>query len=576
MKKWEGPQLTEKWIGIDTPLPYLNESWNIAVRLLDKGRKLYHSGKGLGAFPDNPKGYPGAWLPVSLGRRAPLVYPWDERDIRHNVLMISYLWAEEEGLMEEFEKNMWIDQILEKGDFITHDGNKNSPYIVHYSMYACAGADIPMYFGVNSERQKHILKNVSNFIKRTFEFFDPENSGLLNIGVGPDWYDRGFWGTHLGEPNHFPSNFDGTSKNIISSMAFAVLTKRYRELAHEINALEYDYFQQVYQHLNNAIEILAWNELTGYYYIQRDNNSARWFHSINGLNEDSRETDIVPYYVANACENHERIKSVGRVINRAIIHDYVFPMPTRYPTYAWYSPSNPNGIDQGEDCGQLGGSWDTPYYHCVQLLNLLGLQKAIQRAVFRRAEVIYRDNDCLESYRLDGTVDHTYFYNRDEYIVSATAHIASIIEGLFGITPAKTGYDEVNIHPNLPLYRRHRHTTHASDWTNRDNKLNIYLGNGGRFELVIHYDEDAEELRLKTNKLNITGHIRLPIDLGSRFHSAMWGDCPVKVQIIKGMDSDFIYLDHKLDGEELKIKLNPHPDKGKGTTPHIIPKNTLK
>jgi hypothetical protein len=99
----------------------------------------------------------------------------------------------------------------------------------------------------------------------------------------------------------------------------------------------------------------------------------------------------------------------------------VFPMPTRYPTYAWYSPASPNGIDMGDDCGRIGGAWDTPYFHCVQLLERLGCQEALQRAVFRRAEVIHREQDCLESYRLDGTVDHARFFNRDQYILTSAA-----------------------------------------------------------------------------------------------------------------------------------------------------------
>ena len=36
-KNWPGPEVTPAWIGIDTPLGYLNDSWNIAVRLLEKG-----------------------------------------------------------------------------------------------------------------------------------------------------------------------------------------------------------------------------------------------------------------------------------------------------------------------------------------------------------------------------------------------------------------------------------------------------------------------------------------------------------------------------------------------------------
>ena len=37
------------------------------------------------------------------------------------------------------------------------------------------------------------------------------------------------------------------------------------------------------------------------------------------------------------------------------------------------------------------------------------------------------------------------------------------------------------------------------------------------------------------------------------------------------MDSDFIHIDHLLDGGTLTAQLAPHPQKGKGTTPAISP-----
>jgi len=60
---WTGPRETPTDTGIDTPLKYLNESWQLGIALLDKGRKLYweHNRNGDG------KGHKGAWIPVSLG-----------------------------------------------------------------------------------------------------------------------------------------------------------------------------------------------------------------------------------------------------------------------------------------------------------------------------------------------------------------------------------------------------------------------------------------------------------------------------------------------------------------------------
>lgn len=563
---WAGPQPTSSELGIDTPLSYLNDSWQVAVRLLDRGRRLYREGKTLiPSRPDQPGGFPGAWLPVSLGRRGPLVEIWDERDIRHAAKMIAYLWAEEPGLAEEYERNLFDDtRILANGDFVSHD-RRVEPYSNHVTMYASAAADMPWCFGVTAGGRRRVLRNVVKLVRRTLDVFDSEKSGLLDVGVGPEWHMRGFWGTHLGEPAHFPANYDGRNKCVIAGMALAVFVKRFLDVAQELDAPEAKPLQLALTRLTDAIEGPAWNELTNYYYLQRDDNSNRWFHSMNGQCEESRETDVMPHYAAEIGAIPERVNAVGRVINHAILKELVFPMPTRWPAYPWYSPAHPNGVDMGEDSGQIGGAWDTPYFHCVQILERLGLQESVQRSVLRRAEVIHRDQDCLESYRLDGTVDHERFFNRDQYIVSATAHVSAIIEGLFGITPAKTGFAEVNLRPNLPLYRRYRHTSHVSDWSGRDNRICVNLGPRGRLEMIVRYDEPAETLTLRTSAVGIPAHIRLPLDLGDRFNNATWGGRPVKTRIEKGMDSDFILVDHVLDGSEFKVKLTPHPQQGKGT-----------
>lgn len=572
--KWKGAEPTPDWIGIDTPVPYLNDSWKVAVALLDHGRQLYRQGKSLrDDQPDQPGGFPGAWLPVSCGQRCPLVYPFDERDMRHTAKMISYLWAAEEGLFEELERNLFIEQIANNGDFLAHDG-KISPYVAHVGMFMASAADLGWCYGITPRAEKKVLANVVKLVNRTREVFDPEGSGLLSVGVGKEWPSRGFWGMFLGEPNHFPANFDGRNKLVIAGMAMAVFAKRFRDVAREIGAPEAEPLAKCHDELVAAIEGRGWSERAGYYYLQRDDNSDHWFLSMNGQCEESRETDIVPFYAAEACELPERIKAVGRVLNRALLEDRVFPMPTRWPTYSWYSPSHPDGADVGEYSGMLGGAWDTPYFHCVELLARLGLQQAVQRAVFRRAEVIHRDQDCLESYYPDGTVDHTRFYNRDRYIVSATAHLASIVEGLFGVTPARTGFAEVNICPNLPFYRRHRHTQHASAWAGRDNRIRIALGLRGRLDMTLRYDEDAEILTMRTNPLGIQAHIRLPLDLGSRFKRALWNGNPVEARVEQGIDSDFVHVDHRLDGGELRIELAPHPQKNQGTTPAVVPERS--
>ena len=87
--------------------------------------------------------------------------------------------------------------------------------------------------------------------------------------------------------------------------------------------------------------------------------------------------------------------------------------------------------------------------------------------------------------------------------------------------------------------------------------------------MILRYDENAERLTLRTTAMGIPAHIRLPLDLGARFRSAAWDGQPVEARIEKGMDSDFIHIDHRLDGGTLTVQLAPHPQKGKGTTPEI-------
>jgi len=568
MNTWNGPQPTPLDTGIDTPLPYLNESWRIAIAMLDKGRRLYwennRDGKG--------NGHRGAWLPVSLGKRGHMSTLWDERDIRHEARLMAYLWSEEPGLTSEFFQNLFLDLINPAGELQGHSKSHPCfPTVANInSMYAMVLGDMLQYFDLPMEQAGAVLQQAAAFVNRIVREFDPEHSGLLNVGQMANT----FWGTHLGEPAHYPVNYDPTNKAIVPTMAFAVFLKKAQGMAEKHGSAVAAPLAVILQRTVDAIESGGWSELNQYYYVQRDDNSGRSFHTLNGIRETSRETDVIPHYAAELCAHDDRVRQVGRVLHEALLRERCFPMPQFFPTFSWYSPEHPNGVDMGEDCGQIGGAWDTPYFHCVQALARAGLQQALQRCILRRAEVTVRDGDFLESYRLDGTIDNAIFFNRDEYVVSATAHLTAIIEGLFGVTPAKIGFQEINIHPNLPLYRAHRHTMHPSPWAERDNRLSVRLGHAGHLDLVIRYDETTERLTVKTNAVGITAHFRLPLDQPARFKSATWNGQVIETRMEQGMDSAFIHVDHLLDGGALVIQLDPHPGKGKGTTPTVHPRAT--
>ncbi|HEY3332490.1 MAG TPA: hypothetical protein VGK19_20845 [Capsulimonadaceae bacterium] len=561
--QWNGPRPTPDDIGIDTPLSYLNESWRIAVALVDKGRDIYWQRNHTGDGP----GHTGAWLPVSLGKRGHMSTLWDERDIRHQARLMAYLWSGEEYLANEFFGNLFVDLISAEGELLGHSKRQpRFPATANIStMYSMVCGDMLQYFEPSVEIADTVITQAAAFAARLIREFDPEQSGLLNVG---HWANT-FWGTHLGEPNHYPVNYDPTTKAVVPTMAFTVFLRKAYEAATLQGSDVAAPLAEALKRGIGAIETGAWSELDQYYYVQRDENSGRWFHTLNGIRETSRETDVVPHYAAELCPDMTRVRQVGRVIHDALVRERCFPMPQYFPTFSWYSPEHPNGVDQGDDCGQIGGAWDTPYFHCVQALERAGLQNALQRAILRRAEVAVRDGDFLESYRLDGTVDHATFFNRDEYVVSATAHLTAIIEGLFGVTPAKIGFREVNIRPNLPLYRAHRHTMHPSPWAERDNRLRVRLGEAGHLDLVVRYDESSEMVHAKTNPVGIPAHFRIPLDLASRFKRATWNGEPLAARIEQGMDTAFVYASHVLDGGELLIHLDPHPGKGRGTTPSV-------
>jgi len=83
----------------------------------------------------------------------------------------------------------------------------------------------------------------------------------------------------------------------------------------------------------NTLEKEAYDETVGYYYLQYSATEKRWFRSINGICESSRETDITPYYAARVCENIEHRESVDKYVYDVIYRKKIFPAPLHYPTY---------------------------------------------------------------------------------------------------------------------------------------------------------------------------------------------------------------------------------------------------
>ncbi|MFZ2656009.1 MAG: hypothetical protein WAX69_13850 [Victivallales bacterium] len=560
MKPRETAQTDTPQVGVSTGNAAIDNAFRISVELLNDLRPKYHATGGL-----------RGWLPVSGGKRGPLIHASDPRDSAHAVKMAAYLWGHEPDQGDCMENAMYLAFIHPQTGAITYqgwcgeDGLQTGTPAVSQAMYLRCAADTYRYFCAGSQF-KEALRRAAMTAEWMSGAYDAEGAGLLDCH---NEAGRCFWGAHLGEPNHFPPNYDPKSKTIVATMAYCVWLQNMERAAHAAGAPETDVFARHLRRVRTALEESAWSERGGYYFTQFDRVADKWFFSLNGLCEDSRETDVVPYYAAEADIPLERRHAVARWIDHALMHDRIFPMPIFYPPYAYYSPDQPNYIDHGREKSVLGGAWDTPYFHCMELLRESGLVDTLELAVRKRAEAITRDGDCIEWYHLDGTVDDATGFHRDRYVVCATAQIAATIEGLFGITPAAPNFAEINIAPSLPMFRRHRHSQPPAPHAERDNILRITLPEGRRLELTIRYSESDEVLRVRTNALGATAHFRLPVDLASRVQRVCWDGREVAYRLKRLMDHDFVCIEHALDGGALTVHLQPHPQKGKGTTPLV-------
>jgi len=551
-------QITPEWVGVSTGDSRIDEAFRISVRLVDDLRRQYYE---LGGVQ--------GWLPVSGGIRGPGIHVTDTRDSAHAVKMAAYLWGHEVGQAATIEKAFFLDVVNAGSGALEDPGQRKCDVVKQHApntgMQLRCAADGYRYFAPGPQFAEALRRAAltADWVQKEY---DAEESGLLDCRNGAT---TTFWGAHLGEPDHYPPNYDPKNKAIGPTMAYCVWLQTMERVARLAGAREAEALGRHHKRVRAALEERAWSERGGYYYTQIDRIADKNFFSLNGQSERSRETDVIPYYAAEGEIAPERLNAVARWIDNALWRDRVFPMPIFYPPYTWYSPGHPNYIDHGDAKSVIGGAWDTPYFHCVELLREAGLVDTLELAVRKRAEAIVRDGDCIEWYHLDGTVDNATGFHRDRYLVSATAQIAATIEGLFGVTPAAGNFEEINIAPALPLFRRYRHTAPPAPYAERDNTLSVTLPEGRRLDLAIRYGEADEIVRVRTNAAGMMAHFRLPIDLASRLKHVCWAGWESPYRIERKMEHDFVCVSHVLDGGELTLHLRPHPQKGLGTTPSI-------
>ena len=278
--------------------------------------------------------------------------------------------------------------------------------------------------------------------------YDSDNDGLMENGeTVPDH----FWCLLVGEPYNFPRVPDcAHDVVVVASMEMCELFGVMAAYSAQRGLAASAWLKGHADESRTAIEKSASDPEAGSYYLLYRRPEGKWYHSLKGINEHSRELDVTPYYAALVSGRISPGDTCSPVCQRVLSDYQIFPMPLQYPSYNWVveNPSDPeNGQLYHSPYGFVPGDAGRGILQlCAGLVRLPEMPAPLYEAIKRRSEAYVRDQDCREWYTPDGKPR-----GRDRYGLSAAAHVSAIIEGLFGITPARFGFSEINIHPNFPL-----------------------------------------------------------------------------------------------------------------------------
>ena len=131
-----------------------------------------------------------------------------------------------------------------------------------------------------------------------------------------------------------------------------------------------------------------------------------------------------------------------------------------------------------------------------------------------------------------------------QYGISAAAHVAAIIEGLFGLAPAKFGFSEIEIHPNFPF-----------EWSGSDVAIRVTLPNQGFLHYVYNRDESSKTtaLAVETDQRR-TGDFRVFVP--GPVESVTWNDQPILCEIaLEPGKGSVVLLKRPFQNDRLRIKL---------------------
>jgi len=176
--------------------------------------------------------------------------------------------------------------------------------------------------------------------------------------------------------------------------------------------------------------------------------------------------------------------------------------------------------------------------------------------VGRRAETACRDEDFVEWYYRDGSIrqaDTTMRGHRPRYGISATAHIATIVESLFGIRPAAPGYETIKFQPAFPYMGQNEGKWTNNAWIDSDISLSVSLPAERRLDVLFRYNSNDKSIHLTANG-GMDAHVRMPVYNGS-VQSVMKDGQPLPFYTESMMDTRFVFFKQKLDGGKTVISL---------------------
>ncbi|MGP8234149.1 MAG: hypothetical protein ACLQVW_01875 [Limisphaerales bacterium] len=479
-------------VSISVPDKAIEDSFHIAADLLVEMRRI--------AYQHYKR---DGWLAVSDGTNGPQS-GYDPRDFRFGPKCAAYLWGDDSELMAQMGERIFFDEHDKEGR-LGWDLSRGQCGI-HVAQVAKHFSDYLRY----SERDKFITDNwnrVLKIVKWTLAEYDPKSDGLIEHGRRVP--DR-VWAYLVGEPeNGFIWDQTQSDVVVVASMEVCEWLQLLADYGQSRQLPEADWLRAKAEQMRNAIETVAYDADAGYYYLVRRTKENKWYHSGCGINEESRELDVTPYYAAFVGGNDSRGRKIAQYARHVVMEDGIFPMPLSYPTYYWSSPNYPN------HGGIPGGCWEEAYYNCVRAFSKYGMLDAVYGSIKRRSDAHVREGGCKEWFTLKQGVGS----GRDRYGITAAGHLSAIIEGLFGIAPVKFGFAEINIWPAMP-----------ASWANQPASIAVTLPDGGflKFTYLFQPEKKTVTLSIETDKQR-EGHFRVPVP--GRVRSMQWNDAQIRGSI---------------------------------------------